>query len=644
MATIMCLSDEMIAIILGYNDISIKDIINFRCVCKQFRWAAKYDKFWEKKFFQRWPTAKKLYDKLSKVNELKESQKNEQKDKKQLNFMDIGINCIRQFNFMSHIINRNYDNMSNFIMPDEQLFDSFFNIVKRLADKHIVQRHLRKLMYEPENGINILFLIDEIKYLITQSSQRVDCDMVERYCNIKLLTYLRRYLIRKKWDRLCKESREQQTHILYERTATTAAQWLQPQKNISYSSIKTSLDNIALEILNRLREKNPDHSIFSTSAEKFSYWKNNNIDDNHWNEAEGTQIMDTLKEHIFNKSNFRLPKLRQPEVKYECIDNVLENKIGEEIILLIIYHSVARRLGLRCDIGTHHQTVHFRHKPRISRQPLSIFWQPRYATNSSETVRCFSIKRKTNKLSDPCLQKKYCLGLGSEKQLLSAELMLKSVMGLTLPTNLETIYDTELIRCFYDKSFYDKIELRPQEVKFAVGMIVIHGNQSINSSTGVIIGWNQLNMHGRTCHYYEMLFRKTVSKNCSHFSYISLPKSSSNYSATKKRTYYAILNDNNEICYVEEGAVTLTMPKWINNDEIGYYFSKFENTHYVPNEMLAKVYPQDAAITAKTISKYLLRPYLFRERMEKHKNYSISPKSDASWRKNGVKRTRRSEN
>lgn len=85
--------------------------------------------------------------------------------------MDIGINCIRQFNFMSHIINRNYDNMSNFIMPDEQLFDSFFNIVKRLADKHIVQRHLRKLMYEPENGINILFLIDEIKYLITQSSQ-----------------------------------------------------------------------------------------------------------------------------------------------------------------------------------------------------------------------------------------------------------------------------------------------------------------------------------------------------------------------------------------------------------------------------------------------------------------------------------------
>ncbi|CAL1684014.1 unnamed protein product [Lasius platythorax] len=54
------------------------------------------------------------------------------------------------------------------------------------------------------------------------------------------------------------------------------------------------------------------------------------------------------------------------------------------------------------------------------------------------------------------------------------------------------------------------------------------------------------------------------------------------------------------MCYVNEDAITLTTPKLIENREIGRYFCKFEDTHYVPNEMLARLYPQDTAITAKT--------------------------------------------
>ncbi|EFN60840.1 hypothetical protein EAG_12556, partial [Camponotus floridanus] len=40
-------------------------------------------------------------------------------------------------------------------------------------------------------------------------------------------------------------------------------------------------------------------------------------------------------------------------------------------------------------------------------------------------------------------------------------------------------------------------------------------------------------------------------------------------------------------------AITKTTPKWIDNNEIGRYFCKFEGTHYVPNEMLARYYPHD---------------------------------------------------
>ncbi|XP_029672559.1 uncharacterized protein LOC115241139 [Formica exsecta] len=518
MATIMCLPEEVIAIILGYNDISIEDIINFRCVCKKFRWIVKYDKFWEKKCSQRWPIARKHYDKLSKND--KESQENEQKDKKLLSFMETGINCVRQLNFVFHIINKRYE------IGDDISID--FPLCENLT----------QIMYEPENGVKIYFHIDEIKYLLTQSSQKADCDLAERYRNIKLLHYLREHLLTKEWNRFCEQPHKQQ---FLERSATIAAQWFQPQKDVSYSCVKASLDNIALGVLSYLREKHPDHPILSTSAENFSYWKNNNIEDNyHWDEIEGTQIINILEEYIFGKLNFRVPKSKNAKVEYKCIDNVLENKIGEEIILFIIYHGVARRLGLRCDIA------------KIYSASLSIVWQSRCITNRNiRYVRCINIKSGINKLSK-CLVAIRSSDMACDLKLLSA-----------------TKYT-------FQQSVYRISQSRSQEMKFAVGMIVTHGDHSTDNSTGVIVGWH--------------------IKNCSYFVW---PRPCSDYNTIEQRIYYIILSENNEICYVEEDAISLTTPKWINNDEIGRYFRTFKNTHYVPNEKLAECYPQDAAITAR---------------------------------------------
>jgi len=152
--------------------------------------------------------------------------------------------------------------------------------------------------------------------------RKADCDLkeeAERYCNMKLFLYLRQRSVREKWERFKEQSHREQ---LLERGATIVAQWFQPQKDVCYSFVRASLDNIALEVLNCLREKHPDHSIFSTSAENFAYWKNNNIDDNHWNEMEGKQIMDTLEEYIFDKLNFRPNKSKNTDLEYMCIDNV----------------------------------------------------------------------------------------------------------------------------------------------------------------------------------------------------------------------------------------------------------------------------------------------------------------------------------
>jgi len=48
--------------------------------------------------------------------------------------------------------------------------------------------------------------------------------------------------------------------------------------------------------------------------------------------------------------------------------------------------------------------------------------------------------------------------------------------------------------------------------------------------------------------------------------------------------------------------VSISPPKFIKNVEIGRYFSKFEVTHYVPNENLARNYPTDIAVMHEIFS------------------------------------------
>ncbi|XP_072766655.1 uncharacterized protein [Anoplolepis gracilipes] len=375
MATIMSLPQEVIDIILGYNDISFEDIINFRCVSKIFQHVAKHHKFMEKKFFQRWPTARKFYNKQFKENEQEEFE--EKNNKESLHFIEIGINCARRLRYsMSQKIQKYYSH--DILIANSTHYTYIFEL-----DEDILP-----IFRKNKDDIKISFYIDEIKNLLIEFSRKIVCDLTEKYYNIQLFNCLKQRMLRIKFIKFEKQPQKMQ---LLERIAIIMAQKFQPQKDVLYSSVTTSLDNMGIEILNSLKEKHPDHPIFSMSAENFSYWKKHNIGDNYWNEAEGTQIMDTLEEYIFGKLNFRPNKSGNVEwniqLKYKCIDHVLEYKYSQEIIIYIIYHSVARRLGLRCNIIMGYPS-----------KRICLFWKPSYATNNLENVRCFRIN--SNKFPD----------------------------------------------------------------------------------------------------------------------------------------------------------------------------------------------------------------------------------------------------
>ncbi|XP_072755826.1 uncharacterized protein [Anoplolepis gracilipes] len=169
---------------------------------------------------------------------------------------------------------------------------------------------------------------------------------------------------------------------LFEQQLIIVAQYFLP--NISYSIIKTWLDNIAEEVKSRLKDKYPTHEIFSTSPEQFSIWKETNIDDHIWTDkTDVTSIMSILEEYIFSDLKIDdLYELIMPDFDITFINFVSEHL--RKHILTNTYRSVARRLGVRCDLASQYETT------------ISIAWKPKYEKEDWDDGENFYLNEEPN--------------------------------------------------------------------------------------------------------------------------------------------------------------------------------------------------------------------------------------------------------
>lgn len=115
-----------------------------------------------------------------------------------------------------------------------------------------------------------------------------------------ILRCLKQYRLIQKRQEFVNEPEKKQ---FLEWLLTIVVQYFQP--HVSYSMINIWLDDIVQEVLTRLQRKHPAHSIFSTSSEQFSFWRNNNIDDNFWEPTQARQIMREIEEFIFSELEAR---------------------------------------------------------------------------------------------------------------------------------------------------------------------------------------------------------------------------------------------------------------------------------------------------------------------------------------------------
>nr|XP_012236034.1 PREDICTED: F-box only protein 21-like isoform X2 [Linepithema humile] len=324
MTTIAHLHIEVINIILCDESISFKDIMSLAFSCKKFYNLLTTDNaFWRKKFYQRWPYLREEYDEHLRLE-----------NKSFLEQVKAGVKCKKE---LWHYLS---------LMCIHQRFG-------KLADFDVDFTHFHSL-FDPDKSasfMNYYFFVNELTNFLTDPPMKSDFRLT--LCIKKLFLYLQRYRLKKKMHEFLNYPEKQQ---ILEKAAFILAQWYQPQKCMSYLYVSTSLQKIAEQVLECLRKENPAHSIFSISEEQLFLWADNNIDDNHWNSIEGRQIIESLCKVLYNldfrKAIYKFG-CRRYILQYSYIDCVLQDKIGTTIILATIYHSVARRLGIRCDIIFH---------------------------------------------------------------------------------------------------------------------------------------------------------------------------------------------------------------------------------------------------------------------------------------------------
>ncbi|XP_072750860.1 F-box only protein 21-like isoform X2 [Anoplolepis gracilipes] len=454
------------------------------------------------------------------------------------------------------------------------------------------------------NSWKYYILMDELnRNLFTQSLQ--EGDLTQKYYSIKIFQYLLRVNLTEKWKIFINRPKQQK---LLEEIIFIMIQWYQPNKYICFSYIKTLLDKIVNKILMYLEKEHPQHSIFSMSCDNSVFLKQNNINGNYWNETEAKQIKCILDKIIFDLDySYELlyPMIKSNKEDLDIAnlirkDNNLDIIFWKDAFLLIIYHSVARRLGIHCKLVEHmdfqadecSSLIHIVWKANNTNNDEYFYneWVPDMPIVIQKKCQIFSeTYSKISLLAMACCWSyvPYIEHLLTENYLEITPILreLRSLEGHVIDRRNKNKLLIDRIAILIEKEHRQ----RSEKIIFAVGMIVIHQDER-NDKVGVIIGWHDRKNQNAIYYRHQESFMSLCK--CVTISEGFDP-------------HYLILHDNNEICYIPQSSIKAICrtPKWINNSEIGRYFCKFEGTYYVPNEMLAKHYPNDAAVVLNMISK-----------------------------------------
>uniref|UniRef100_A0A1B6E1X2 Hemimethylated DNA-binding domain-containing protein n=1 Tax=Clastoptera arizonana TaxID=38151 RepID=A0A1B6E1X2_9HEMI len=597
--------NEVLEHILEDKNLFHNDIYNFGLTCSKFRKVLDSNKLWKTKFQQRWPSllTSSFY-----------------KEQDTIDWKDNYENRLR----ISRTTNSLLKSMSHVCYKKEELSHADYNVFVELIPTHIMA---------------LSFMIHELMLLV-HHTDLFDNLTTKFYAN-KVLSCLRHIEVSKKWEKFKNDPPEKQ---ILERGAVIIAQWCQADLEITDELISNQLDYIVDCIRNVLKlEYGERHPALCVSTEDLAGWRTSNISDNQFNATISRQIIAAASEVLFNQMGFHgdSEMYYLPENSY--INKVLDLRQGIPITLSIVFESVTRRLGVKCEPVSFpgHFLLRWRDHYKnegLAGQPqyIDVFNGGQFLTKEScpnftaqrrcpmhELFRCSPataiqvVERMANNLEVAGRQRSHTNG-----RLARLRTVLE-LLQLINPCNLSCLLQLARLYILYNlnkdvEALLDNInnmeigdprdqgqaanikrmlevyllqETKRKEMDVEETTVCTRGmDVDVSFAVGMV-------MHHKKYNYTCVIFG--WDSKCAADEEWRLQMNVFNLPRKDEQPFYNVLVGDGSTRYAAEDNLEIaTEMCWIDHYEIGRYFHKFCGTHYLPNDEKENEYPDDKVIRA----------------------------------------------
>ncbi|XP_018329451.1 F-box only protein 21 [Agrilus planipennis] len=313
------LPTEVVELILAQNKLNIEDILNFRVTCLRFKDVVDSSSFlWRKKYLKLLPMFKHLFgdDFSDWYEEIKY-------------YYEVKYKTLHMLSTMSS----RFYHKSELSAVDLEEWKLFAFGRARTYDY---------LVWKLCEIVNCDYPIKSIEIVPPCTPG----NLTTKYYALKVLKFLKQIRLSEEWETFIALPKEL---LILEWGATFVAQWCLPHLNIKQQDISKQLDEIAEMVKDHLKALNPNHPIFALPKKELEGWRTHNITRNQFNTFYSRQALESIRNVLYQQLGFHGNECDYYEADNSFINKVLERRTGLPITLAIIFESIARRVGIKCE-------------------------------------------------------------------------------------------------------------------------------------------------------------------------------------------------------------------------------------------------------------------------------------------------------
>ncbi|XP_046635009.1 F-box only protein 21-like [Daphnia pulicaria] len=597
-------SNEVLHQIFLYSSIDIKTLISIMSTCHRLHNLVRdSNDLWRRKFKERWT---KLYSELKETSDIL--------------WFDM---VVWRFKVVKNVKD-SLEGFSSVCYPVGQ-------------PPHELMDYLISHNYLIISSVSsVLFIEDELTKIIHHQTSKVNENLTSKNYARKVLQYLRSQRIQSMWLNLM--SRPNSEKSLLE-GAVLIAQWGQIEKEhlTSLQEVEKILDNIVL----RTRQLVHINGIVLDPE----------------NRRTVGQVLKYVNQVLYEEMGFKGNTENYYAHENSYIDKVLETRRGIPITLCIIYHEVAKRMGILCEPVSfpQHFLLRWREYPEreaadsytfidafnqgASHQPRScpaMIGQPRqnirreaYAAVPAEQVFQRMVNnliqcsrghgdRQDNRRDDQRLRNQLhfsrlaCVISPGQTPSVVAYAELAAFLGIYLEDAIKLLqsrgFNDEWTRVDFEPGHWERVrqitltkcttKLSEQQFQ-TTNRVACHRPQSMRFAVGLVM--NYCCFSGELLRtMYTCVIVSWDAKCQATDEWVS--RMTRNLIRGRDQPFYYVLTEDGNAGYVAEDDLELH-PEGvvINHADIGLHFESFDGRRYVPNAEKRAEYPDDEAVALSLI-------------------------------------------